>query len=70
MKIRIIAGGIFGALGELPIGTELEVREAPAGWAGRYEIVGKEPAKEAQPVTNPAKDEEGEKPTRRARPKD
>ncbi|SNT19664.1 hypothetical protein [Sphingopyxis indica] len=56
MKIRITAGGIYGANGEIPIGTEIDVIEAPVSWAGRYEIVGKEPAKDATPVTNPAAD--------------
>ena len=56
MKIRITAGGIYGANGEIPVGTEIDVTEAPKGWAGRFEIVGKDPVKEATPVTNPAAD--------------
>lgn len=48
MRIRIIATGIYGADGELPIGTELDVSEEPTGWAGRYEIVTPEPAPKAQ----------------------
>lgn len=36
MRIKITAGGIYGAEGELPIGTELTVESPPAGWAGRY----------------------------------
>lgn len=50
MKIEITAGGIFGATGEIPIGTELTVKEAPLGWVGRYRIIGKTDGK--TPVTN------------------
>ena len=54
MKIRITAGGIYGAEGkELPIGTDMDVKEEPKGWEGRYEVVGKTDDKEA--VTNPRK---------------
>lgn len=67
MKIRITGRGIYGAKGEIEIGTELTVQEAPAGWAGRYEVVSKEPAKDAEAVTNPA---DGDKqPARRNRAK-
>lgn len=53
MKIRITATGIYGANGEIPVGTELTVKEEPLGWKGRYEIVGNTEQKVA--VTNPAK---------------
>lgn len=55
MKIRIIAGGIFGADGEIPIGTEIELKSAPEAWAGRYVVVGEDAPKGAKAVTNPAK---------------
>jgi hypothetical protein len=67
MKIRITAGGIYGAKGEIAIGTEFEVKDVPNGWDGRYEIVGKDASKDAVPVTNPAKDDAEDKPARRAR---
>ena len=36
MKIRITAGGIFGATGELPIGMEFSITgPLPEGWVGR-----------------------------------
>lgn len=54
MKIRIVAGGIYGVDGEIPIGTEFDVENEPTGWVGRYEIVAGAPKKEAVPVTNPA----------------
>lgn len=39
MKIKITAGGIYGADGaEIPIGTEFTVKEEPTAWAGRYEV--------------------------------
>jgi hypothetical protein len=43
MRIRITAGGIYGANGEVAIGTELELKEAPKGWAGRYVVIGEDP---------------------------
>jgi len=39
MKVEITAGGIFGAKGEIPIGTVVEVESEPTGWAGRYRVV-------------------------------
>ena len=58
MKIRITAGGIFGADGEIPIGTEIELKSAPDAWAGRYEVIGKDAPKDAKAVANPAKTSE------------
>lgn len=48
MKIRITASGIYGADGEVPIGTEFDVSEAPVGWEGRFEIVQEAPAKNSK----------------------
>ena len=67
MKIRITAGGIYGATGEIAIGTEFDVEKEPEGWAGRYEIVGKAP-KGAEFVTGEGTGSEDAKPVRRARP--
>lgn len=67
MKIRIIKGGIFGAGGEIAIGTELDVTKAPDGWVGRYEVVTPDAPKDAKPIMNPAKADDSDKP-RRARP--
>ncbi len=39
MKIRITRGGIFGKDGEIAVGTELDVKEEPKGWVGRYEVI-------------------------------
>lgn len=56
MKIRIAAKGIFGAKGEIPVGTEFSIKgDVPKGWKGRVEIVNEDPAAKAQAVTNPAK---------------
>jgi hypothetical protein len=56
MKIRIIAPGIYGVDGEIPVGTELTIGDdPPAGWAGKYEVVRDDPKPAAKPVTNPAK---------------
>ncbi len=67
MKIRITGAGIFGIDGEIKPGTELEVKDAPAGWVGRYEVVTNNAPKEAKMVANPARDDD--KPARRSRPK-
>lgn len=53
MKIEITAGGIFGAKGEIPIGAELTVKEAPKGWAGRYRVISGGDSKGKEAVTNP-----------------
>lgn len=63
MKIRIKApytgaesSGIYGKdAKEIPIGTELDVKEEPVGWAGRYDIIsgGDTKAKEKTAITNP-----------------
>ena len=55
MRIRIIAGGIFGNDGEYPIGTEFDVDAIPPGWARKVEVIKDDPAPEAVAVTNPAK---------------
>jgi hypothetical protein len=53
MRIRITKPGIFGAQGEIPVGTEIEVKSEPTGWAGRYDVIsGGEEGK--TPVVNPA----------------
>lgn len=40
VRIRITAGGIYGAAGEVPVGTEVELAEEPLAWAGRYVVLG------------------------------
>lgn len=58
VRIKITKGGIFGANGEISVGTEIDVKEEPKGWAGRYEVIsGGGKGKTA--VTNPAKAEDG-----------
>ena len=55
MKLRIIAGGIYGANGELPIGMEFTISgDIPSGWAERVEVIEDAPAAGA-PITNPRK---------------
>lgn len=54
MKIEITAGGIYGAKGEIPIGTVVEVKSEPTGWAGRYRVVSGGDSEGKTPVTNPA----------------
>lgn len=58
MRVKITAGGIYGAEGkEIPIGTELVLENEPTGWAGRYEILSadEQPKKSGKTaLTNPA----------------
>lgn len=39
MKIKITKGGIYGAEGEIKVGTVFTVESEPEGWAGRYEVI-------------------------------
>ena len=59
MRIQITAPGIFGADGEIPVGTEFTVDEEPVAWAGRYVVLSRGKGKTA--VTNP-KAEDGDSP--------
>lgn len=75
MRIRITGKRIFGATGYVPVGTELEVDSEPKGWAGQYEVIGRNPKPDAVPITNPAKDDgdaapnNDDQPKRRGRPR-
>lgn len=51
MRIRITKSGIFGAKGEIAVGTEMELPAEPKGWKGRYVILD---AEQRAAVTNPA----------------
>lgn len=53
MKIEITERGIFGADGEIKVGTVFDVKDEPKGWAGRYRIVSGGDAKGKEAVTNP-----------------
>lgn len=53
MRIRITEKGIYGAGGEIPVGTEIEVKEAPKGWDGRFAVIS-DKAEGETPVVNPA----------------
>ena len=40
MRIQITSGGIYDGNGvEIPVGTEFDVKEEPAGWVGRYTVL-------------------------------
>ena len=54
MKIEITGKGIYGADGEVPIGTILTVEAEPTGWAGRYRVVSGGAKEGKTPVINPA----------------
>jgi len=56
MKIEITAKGLYGAEGEIPIGTVMEVKEEPKGLAGRYRVVSGG-GKGKTEVTNPKADD-------------
>ena len=53
MKLRIVAGGIFGAEGEYPVGYEFEAAYLPEGWAGKVIVIEDEPKPKAKAITNP-----------------
>lgn len=56
MRIRITKGGIFGAQGEIAVGTEIDVKDEPSGWAGRYDVISSG-GKGKTAVTNPTADQ-------------
>jgi len=48
VRIQIISGGVYGGNGvELAVGEELDVKEEPTGWAGRYRVISDEKGKTA-----------------------
>lgn len=58
MRIEITKRGIYGDQGEIPVGTELTVKDEPKGWAGRYRVISGGSPKAKAAVTNPADDGE------------
>lgn len=40
MRIRVSKPGIYGNDGEIPVGTEFTVKEAPIAWGDRYDVIG------------------------------
>lgn len=61
MKIRLKAPegltstGIYGKDGkEMPVGYEMDVKEEPKGWKGRYDIISGGPSEGKTAVVNPA----------------
>jgi len=54
MRIKITSGGIFGASGEVPVGSEFDLQgPLPEAWAGRY-VVLSDKSSDSTAVTNPA----------------
>lgn len=47
MRIKITKPGIFTSKGEIEVGTELDMKNEPKGWAGRYEVIGRTAGKTA-----------------------
>ena len=41
-RIEIIAGGIYGATGEVPVGSVHDVSTVPAGWADKVRVLADE----------------------------
>jgi hypothetical protein len=54
MKIEITGRGIYGAKGEVPVGTQLTVENEPKGWEGRYRVLSGGPAEGSEGVNNSA----------------
>jgi hypothetical protein len=52
MRIKVTGRGIYGGGGEIGIGTEIDVRNVPAGWAGRYEVITGNPVPAAKAIVN------------------
>ena len=54
VRIRITRSGIYGANGDIPVGSEFNVKESdiPANWAGRYDII-KKSVDDSEPHVNP-----------------
>lgn len=50
MRIEITSPGIYGSTGEVPVGTVIEVKEAPKGLDGKYRVLDDANGKKA--VTN------------------
>lgn len=50
-KIKITGKGLFGAGGEIPVGTQFTVKELPEAWRGRFEEIGGTDGEDE--VTNP-----------------
>lgn len=53
MRIEITSKGIYGANGEIPVGTEMTVKDEPTGWVGRYRVIAGGDAKGKEAITNP-----------------
>lgn len=65
MKIKITSPGIYGAKGEIEVGSVFAISgEPPSGWRGKYVVVEEDPVADAKPVTNggEAKKVEAKKP--------
>ena len=54
MRVKITKPGIYTSEGkEIEVGTELDVKNEPTGWAGRYEVISGGDTKGKKAVTNP-----------------
>lgn len=54
MRVKITKPGIYNSEGkEIDVGTELDVKNEPTGWAGRYEVISGGDTKGKKAVTNP-----------------
>ena len=65
MKVRVTKKGLYGAQGEIAVGTTVDLKEEPKGWAGKYVVVDdttSDAEKDGkQAVTNPAKKDDDKK---------
>ncbi len=56
MRIKITKGGVYASNGkEIEVGSELDVKNEPTGWAGRYEVISGAASGKTS-VTNPKVD--------------
>lgn len=57
MKVKVIARGVYGANGPIPVGTVLTLSREPVRWGRhRYEVLTPEPAPQSVPVQNAGPD--------------
>lgn len=56
MKIKVTERGLFGADGEIAVGTEFTVKEMPKTWAAKAIQIGASAPEGAELIVNPAAD--------------
>lgn len=58
MRIKVTKGGLYGANGEIPVGTTATVKDIPESWKHFVTVLEGDPSEDHEAVT--AEDEESE----------